>query len=133
MSKISIIVSSEKLDKLYPALILASSAASMGWSSEVFFTFWALLALKKGYEPSQLSGDYSSYSEEFKKRVNTSFPSWREMVRIGRERGLKIYACSTTMDILGVRKEDLEDFVDEIVGASTFLNKAKNSDITLFI
>jgi peroxiredoxin family protein len=133
MSKLSIILSSERLDRLYPALILASSAASMGWSSEVFFTFWALLALRKGYEPSKLSIDYSNYSEEFRGKVGTSFPSWREMVRIGREKGLKIYACSTTMDILGVKREDLEDFVDGIVGAPTFLSKAKNSDIVLFI
>ncbi|MEM2194024.1 MAG: DsrE/DsrF/DrsH-like family protein [Candidatus Methanomethylicia archaeon] len=133
MSKISIILSSERLDKLYPALVLASSAVSMGWSSEVFFTFWALLALKKGYEPTQLSNDYSIYSEEFKKKVGIGFPSWREMVKIGREKGLKIYACSTTMDILGVKKEDLEDFVDGIVGAPTFLSKARDSDIVLFI
>ncbi|MFN3268929.1 MAG: DsrE/DsrF/DrsH-like family protein, partial [Zestosphaera sp.] len=46
MPKISLIVASEKLDKLFPAVILATTAATMGWESEVFFTFWGLLALK---------------------------------------------------------------------------------------
>ncbi|MEM2273318.1 MAG: DsrE/DsrF/DrsH-like family protein, partial [Candidatus Bathyarchaeia archaeon] len=42
MPKLSIIVSSERLDKLFPAVTLAVTAAAMGWESEMFFTFWGL-------------------------------------------------------------------------------------------
>ncbi|MBS7605889.1 DsrE/DsrF/DrsH-like family protein, partial [Candidatus Bathyarchaeota archaeon] len=78
MPKISIIVSSEKLDKLFPAMTLATTAAAMGWESEVFFTFWGLLALKKGYEPKEVSLDYKGYEDELRRAVSSgAMPSWR--------------------------------------------------------
>jgi peroxiredoxin family protein len=46
---------------------------------------------------------------------------------------IKIYACSTTMEILGVAKEDLIPEVDDIVGAASFLSIALDSDVQLFI
>ena len=46
---------------------------------------------------------------------------------------LKVYACSTTYELLGFKEDNLESFVDDVVGAATFLGKAKDSDITLFV
>lgn len=135
MPKLSIIVSSEKLDKLFPAVTLATTAAAMGWESEIFFTFWGLLALKRGYEPKEVSSDYKGYEDELRGAVSSgAMPSWREILEQGRKTGrLKIYACSTTMSLLGIKAEDLVEYVDEIVGAVTFLSRAKDSDINLFI
>lgn len=135
MPKISIIVSSDKVDKIFPAITLASTAATMGWEAELFFTFWGLLALKKGYEPSEVSLDYKSYQQALENAVaSKSMPGWREVLAQGRATGkLKIYACSTTMGLLGITKEQLEGYVDDIVGAAYFLNRAKDSDINLFI
>ncbi len=135
MPKISIIVASEKLDKLFPAATLATTAAVMGWESEMFFTFWGLLALKKGYEPKEVSSDYKSYEDDLRRAISSgAMPSWLEILEQGKKTGkLKIYACSTTMNFLGVKTEDLVAYVDEVVGAASFLSKAKDSDINLFI
>ncbi|MBS7634954.1 DsrE/DsrF/DrsH-like family protein [Candidatus Bathyarchaeota archaeon] len=135
MPKISIIVASEKLDKLFPAATLATTAAVMGWESEMFFTFWGILALKKGYEPKEVSSDYKVYEDNLRRAVSSgAMPSWLEILEQGKKTGrLKVYACSTTMSFLGVKTEDLIEYVDEIVGAASFLSKAKDSDINLFI
>jgi len=135
MPKISIILASERLDKIYPAIILATSSVALGWNAEIFFTFWGLLALKKGYETKNVSIDYNEYKESLIKMIELSkIPEWKSMLKSFKNTGrLKIYVCSTTMDLFKINKENLEDFVDEIVGAPTFLSKAKDSEINLFI
>jgi len=135
MSKISIIVSSDKLDKLYLAAILASTAGAMNWEAELFFTFWGLFALKKGFEPKNVSVDYSQYEGAILDSVESgNLPRWRDLLNNARETGkVRIYACSTTLNTFGIRREDLEEFVDGIVGTATFLPKGKDSDVTLSI
>ncbi|MDO8871279.1 MAG: DsrE/DsrF/DrsH-like family protein [Methanoregula sp.] len=135
MSKIALIVASEKTDKLFPAVTLATTAAISGWEAEMFFTFWGLLALKKGFEPTGVSLDYKAYegklSEAF---ASGSIPSWKTVLEQGRATGrIKIYACSTSLGMFDLKEEDLESFVDSIAGAATFLSKAKGSDVSLFI
>lgn len=135
MPKLSLIISSDKLDKLYPAAILANASAKMGWEAELFFTFWSLMALRKGGEPSGVSSDYSQYKESLVKMVESgALPEWRALLKEAKKEGkVKVYACSTTMGAFNIKEEDLEDFVDGVVGASTFLSKAENAQVTLFI
>jgi len=135
MPKISIIVSSEKLDKLFEVATLSSTAITMNWKAELFFTFWGLMALKRDFEAKNVTSDYSQYAEILSSAVNSgSLPNWRDLLIKSKESGnLKIYACSTSLNMFGIKKEDLGDFVDEIVGAATFLSRAKDSDINLFI
>ncbi len=135
LSKISIIVSSEKIDKLLEAGILTSTSSAMNWEADLFFTFWGLLALKKGFEAKKVSSDYSEYGDILHKNIKSgSIPQWKELLIKAKESGkVKIYACSTTLGMFGIDKENLEEFVDDIVGAATFISKAKKSDINLFI
>lgn len=135
MPKLSIIVSSEKLDKLYPVAILTSGAATMGWEVEVFFTFFGLLALKRGYRPSTLSSDYRGYEETLREAVaKGTMPGWEELIVKAKETGrVRIFACTTTMGLFKIGRDDLKDFVDDVAGAATFLQRAKDSDITLFL
>ena len=135
MSKIAIIVASEKMDKLFPAVTLATTAAISGWDAAMFFTFWGLLALKKGYEPSGVSIDYKAYEGKMTQALASgSIPGWKTVLEQGLATGrIKIYACSTTLGMFGFKQEDLESFVDSIAGAATFLAKAKGSDVSLFI
>ena len=128
------IVSSERLDKLYPAIILASSACTMGWDVELFFTFFGLLALKKGYQPSSLSKDYNEYNEILNEAVSKgSMPKWDELLIKAKETNkLKIFACTTTMGLFKIGKNGIKDFVDDFVGAVTFLGRSKESNINLF-
>lgn len=135
MSKISIIVASERLDKLYPAATLAVTAAVMGWESEMFFTFWGLLALRKGFIPNEVSSDYRRFEDSLRKAISSeALPNWHSLIMEGKKSGrLRIYACSATMELLNIKTEDLAEYVDGVAGAPTFLTSAKDSDITLFI
>ncbi|MCX8204989.1 MAG: DsrE/DsrF/DrsH-like family protein [Candidatus Nezhaarchaeota archaeon] len=135
MPRISIIVASERLDKLFPGVTLAATAATMGWEAELFFTFWGLLALRRGYEPREVSLDYKGYEEALRRAVESkALMGWREVLEQGRRTGrLRVYACSATMELLGVKPEDLAECVDSVVGAAYFLSRAKDSDVALFI
>jgi peroxiredoxin family protein len=135
MTKIAIIVASEKLDKLFPAVTLATTGALSGWEAELFFTFWGLLALRKGYESSGVSGDYQMYEEKLKEAISSGArPDWKAVLEQGRKTGrIHIHACSATLGLFGMKPEDLESFVDDIAGASTFLSRAKNAEVSFFI
>lgn len=135
MTKLALIVASEKLDKLFPAVTLATTAAISGWEVEMFFTFWGLLALKRGYEPSGVSLDYKEYESRLAEALASgSIPNWRTVLGQGVLTGrIRIYACSTSLGMFGLKLEDLESYVDSIVGAATFLSKAKDANVSLFI
>jgi peroxiredoxin family protein len=135
MSKIALIVASEKMDKLFPAVTLATTAAISGWEAEMFFTFWGLLALKRGYQSSGVTLDYKAYEGKLNEALASgSIPGWKTVLEQGLATGrIRIYACSTTLGMFNLIQEDLESFVDSIAGAATFLSKAKGADVSLFI
>lgn len=135
MSKLSIIMFSGTVDKLMPVGVLSSAAAAIGIDVEIFATFWGLLALKKGAEVAKISKDAGDMGpmmmQLFKEK---KVPSWLDMLRQAKEIGsVKVYACAMTFDLMGMKKGDLVDLVDEVVGAGEYLEKAKEADITLFI
>jgi peroxiredoxin family protein len=134
MPKTSIIGASEKLDKSYPAFILATTAAVSRWKAKLFFTFWCLLALKRGYEPTQISVGCREYSGILTEALSSgAILNWRTIITQAKTTGkLKVYACSTIYDPFGLNEKTLEN-LDSIVGAAYFLRKAKDPDITLFI
>ena len=135
MSKISLIVTSEKIDKLFPAVTLATTAAISGWEADLFFTFWGLLALKKGHEPTEVSGDYQEYSGKLMGAIDSgAMPKWQELLEQGRKTGkIRVYACSGTMNFLEITEDDLKPFVDSVAGAATFLALTRDSDVSLYI
>ena len=134
--KMAIIVHSGSLDKLYPVFMLSSTGAAMDVEIHLFFTFWGLMALKKGgLESAGLPGFMTMDTGMMKGKIkDAKVPPLTEMLKMCRQMGnVKIYACSTSMEIMGVKKEDLIPEVDEIVGAATFLAIALDSDVQLFI
>jgi peroxiredoxin family protein len=134
--KMAIIVHSGSLDKLYPVFMLSSTGAAMDVETHLFFTFWGLMALKKGgLESAGLSGIMAVGTGMMKDRIKSAkVATLPELLAMCRKMGnVKIYACSTTMEIMDVKKEDLIPEVDAIVGAATFLNIALDSDVQLFI
>jgi peroxiredoxin family protein len=134
--KMAIIVHSGSLDKLYPVFMLSSTGGAMDVETHLFFTFWGLMALKKGgLESAGLPGVMSVGTGMMKGKIkDAKVPTLTELLNMCRKMGnVKIYACSTTMEIMGVKKEDLIPEVDNIVGAATFLNIALDSDVQLFI
>ncbi|WP_069806365.1 DsrE/DsrF/DrsH-like family protein [Vulcanisaeta thermophila] len=138
MAKLSIIAWSGTADKLYPVAILTSAAAASGWEVEVFFTFWGLLAISKNYMPKtmeRISSDYTQFASAVGSAIQSvGLPPWWELLKQAKEMGkVKIYACSTTMDLLKLKREDLADFVDDVVGAASFLERSSDANVTLFI
>jgi len=134
--KLAIIVHSGTLDRLYCAFTLGSTATAMDMETHLYFTFWGLNMLVKGaLEKAGLPANYKHMEEQLKKRLGEmKYPTPYELLKRMKASGLlKIYACSPTMEMFGIKREDLIPEVDEIAGAAAFLDIASDADITLLI
>ena len=136
--KATIVVHSGDMDKLYSALIIANGALSMGMEASIYFTFWGLQRLKKGglgRGPLSKMNLLGLGRWMVKKRMKKAkVASLGQLIRDFRELGGKIIACEMTMEIMGIKREDLrEDLIDEYGAVGTYINEARNSAITLFI
>lgn len=134
MSKLSIILFSGTMDKLLPVGVLSSAAAALGMQVRIFATFWGLMALRKDAQP-KMSKDFEELEAQMTSIMKEkNVPSWIDMIRQAKELGdVKVYACAMTFDMFGMKKDDLVDVVDDVVGAGEYIDDAKNADITLFI
>jgi len=134
--KLAIIVHSGTLDRLYSVFILGSTAAAMDIETHLYFTFWGLnMLVKGGLEKAGLPATYKHFEERLKKKLGEmKYPTLYELLKRMKASGsLKIYACSPTMEMFGIKKEDLIPEVDEIAGAAAFLEIASDADITLLV
>ena len=136
--KATIIVHSGDMDKVYSALIIANGALSMGMEVSLFFTFWGLQRLKKGgLEKGALSKmNVLGLGKWMVKRKmkKAGVASLEKFLQDFKELGGKILACDMTMEIMGIKKEDLrEELISDYCGVGTYLNEARESKITLFI
>ncbi len=130
--KMAIVVSENAFDKAMMPLILGSSGAALDAEVHIFFTFWGMFLLKKGYKP-KLKGMMRPFTGMMlSKMKKQNVPGFEELIDQCRELGVKFYACSTSMELMGLNKEDLIDGV-EVVGATKFLQIAFDADVTLFI
>lgn len=136
--KATIVVHSGDMDKIYSALIIANGALSMGMEASLYFTFWGLERLKKGgLEKGPLSkmhflglGKWMIKSRM--KKANVA--SLERLISDYKDLGGKIIACEMTMEIMGIEKEGLqEDLIDEYGAVGTYIQEARDSEITLFI
>jgi len=137
-NKATIIVHSGDMDKVYSALIVANGALAMGMEASLYFTFWGLQRLKKGgLEKGPLSrmhmfGVGKWMVKRKMKAANTA--SLERMLQDFVELGGKILACDMTMDIMGIKREDLrEDLISDYCAVGTYVDEARESTITLFI
>jgi peroxiredoxin family protein len=136
--KATIIVHSGDMDKLYSALIIANGALAMGMEASLYFTFWGLQRLKKGnLEKGPLSKmNLLGIGKWMVKRKmkKTGVVSLEKLLQDFMELGGKILACDMTMEIMGIRKEDLrDDLISEYCAVGTYMNEARESMVTLFI
>jgi len=126
------VVSEGSFDKAMMPLIMGTTAASMGMEVHVFYTFFGLKLLKKGVRP-KLPGLMSLFTGMMEKKMKKiNMPGYQEMLAQAKDLGVNFYACSTSMELLGMKKEELIDGT-KILGASAFLNLAADSKMTLFI
>jgi peroxiredoxin family protein len=137
-NKAAIIVHSGDMDKVYSALILGNGALSMGMEASLFFTFWGLQRLKKGgLEKGSLSKMNMLGLGKWmikRKMKQARITSLEKLMQDFKELGGKILACDMTMDIMGVKREDLrDDLISDYCGVGTYMNEAKDATVTLFI
>jgi len=136
--KTTIIVHSGDMDKIYSALIIANGSLAMGMEATAFFTFWGLQRLKKGaLEKGALSKmnifGLGRLMVKLKMK-KAGVASLERMLNDFRELGGRILACDMTMEIMGIKREELrEDLISDYCAVGTYVDEARNSKITLFI
>jgi peroxiredoxin family protein len=151
--RLALVASKGSLDQAYPPLILATTAASLGWEVGIFFTFYGLDILHKDRHkklkvsalanpampvpvPSligALPGMESVATRMMRKWMdNASLPDVPTFLDMARESDVKLFACSTTMGVMGIDRKDLIEGTD-IAGATAFLDFAADADVSLFV
>ncbi len=136
--KATIIVHSGDMDKIYSALIVANGALSMGMDASLYFTFWGLERLKKDEldkGPLSKMNMLGLGRKMIKNRMEkANVVSLEKLIQDYKELGGKIIACEMTMEIMGVKKEELrQELIDEYGAVGTYIQEARDSKITLFI
>lgn len=153
----TIVAWSGDLDKMWPTLILGSTGAAYGMSTTIFFTFWGLFTLvrddvritgtnamtkmlagvnRPGIGHMKLSklnmaGAGPWMMRKLAKDQKVASPA--ELVEMCLDLGVRLWPCEMTMELLGLRSEELIDGVGEPVGAATALSEMSKSQINLFI
>lgn len=152
----SFILFSDDLDKALATFVLANGAAATGEKVSIFFTFWGLNAIKKERKPAvkkdifgrmfgmmlpsgsrklklskmNMGGMGPKMMRHIMKRKNIeSLETLRDMAIAN---GVEFIACQMSMDVMGVAKEELLDNV-VIGGVATYMNRAEDSNVNLFI
>ncbi len=135
--KMALVLFSGTVDKLMAAGIMTSGAVAMGMDVDIFATFWGEAALRKDMAATnqRMSKDFEDMAPMFMKAMAAKkIPSWLETLKTAKGTGnVKVHLCSMTMEIVGWKKEDFVDIVDDVVGVGSFVDMAKDADFTLFI
>ncbi len=154
--RLAIIALHGTLDAAYPPLILATAAAAMDMEAAIFFTFYGLEIIKKGNAdklqvaplanpamPQPIPGISvpnilgvlpgmtavaTAMMNSWMKKANVAKLS--ELLEMAVESGVRLISCQMSMDVMGIKKEDLIDGV-EVGGAATFLEFASENAIAL--
>ena len=155
--KLAIIATKGSLDWAYPPFILASTAAALGYDTEVFFTFYGLQLLRKKMDlqvtplgnpgmPMPMSMDKwfpvmltalpgmqgMMTSMMKKKMASKGVASVEELRDLCIEAEVRLVACQMTVDLFDFERSAFIDGI-EYGGAATFFEFAGESDICLFI
>lgn len=152
----TIVVFSSDLDKVIAAFIIANGAAAMGRKVTMFFTFWGLNALRRtsGATPPKSFMDkmFGMMMPRGSKKLGLSrmnmmglgpklirgtmqqknISSLEVLIQQAQEHGVKMIACNMSMDVMGIKKEELLDGVD-IGGVAAYLGEAEEANHNLFI
>jgi peroxiredoxin family protein len=157
-NKITIIAWDGHLDRVWPTLILSTSAAASGMEVSVFFTFWGLFPLVKPERRRKTGKDWmtkalgamnpgSTQKAKLSRYQFAGMGPWMlgkvaedyktphptELLEMARDMGVKLIPCQMTMDLMGIGTDDLIDGLEEPIGAATALLEMRESAIQLFI
>jgi len=136
-NRMSLVVFSGTVDKLMAVATLATGGAAMGMEVEIFLTFWGLEAFRKGaYKQNmKISKDFEEYGPAAMAAMAAKkVPNWLDTLTGAKEIGeVKVVACSMTMELFGHKLADMEDIVEDVAGVATFVETAREGQVTLFI
>lgn len=151
----TIVVFSNDLDKALAAFIIANGAKASGHDVTLFFTFWGLNILRKenvtvkkslidkmfgfmmpkGADKLTLSkmnmGGVGSMMMKWVMK-NKNISTLKELITQAQANGVKFIACQMSLDVMGIKKEELIDGV-EIGGVAKYIAESSNSNSNLFI
>lgn len=154
--KTTIVLFSGELDKAIAAFIIANGAAAYDHEVTIFFTFWGLNALRKdeaihtkkgllekalgwmmprgpqklGLSKMNFGGMGPKMIKHVMKKHNAlSLP---QLIELAQEQGVKLVACTMTMDLLGLQREELIDDI-QLAGVAGYLGDATDAKVNLFI
>ena len=131
--KFSVIMFSGTADKFIPLGVLTQAAAAMGMEVSVFVTGFALGSFAKKRREAPFPAEFAGMASALEKGLKAAkAPPWDEMLRQAKDLGAKVYACSMMSEVMGLKKGDFGDLIDDIVGAATFLEQSENGQ-TIFI
>ncbi|MEM3196808.1 MAG: DsrE/DsrF/DrsH-like family protein [Conexivisphaerales archaeon] len=135
--RMSIVLFSGTIDKLMAASILTTGAVAMDMEVDLFATFWGLNSLRKDMVKSntRFSRDFEEMTGPMMQLFKSkNVPSWYETLKKAKESGtVRVHACSLASDLMDLKKEDLDEIVDDIVGVGSYISQADEASITLFI
>ncbi len=152
----TIIVFSGDMDKVLASFVIANGAAAMGRPVTMFFTFWGLNVLRKtahqnikkpfidsmfgkmmpqGVNKLKLSKmNMGGMGTAMMRKVmkDKNIDSLEDLLKKAMDNGVKMIACTMSMDVMGITKEELIDGI-EYAGVGTYLGDAEESNVNLFI
>jgi peroxiredoxin family protein len=152
--KLAIIATKGTLDWAYPPLILATTAAALGWDVGIFFTFYGLNIIHK--EKSKhlqvaplgnpamplpvpnivgaIPGMTAMGTTVMKKMFSSHHvASIDELLEMAVESGVKMWPCGMTLEVFGYKQDDFIEGVQQVCGAAHFIGYAQDADVSLFI
>jgi peroxiredoxin family protein len=155
--QVVIVAAHDDLEGLWATLILASTAAASGMQATVFLTFWGLVPFVKdgvritgenwmqkmlafmerpGIDHAKLSkmnflGMGPWMMRKLAKRYNVASP--RDLLEASQAMGVRFIPCQMSMEMFGIRPDQLMDGMGEPAGAATALELMTDADSTLFI
>ncbi len=146
--RLMVILSKGTLDMVYPAFMIATTGATMGKDVHMFFTFWGMNAVTKNTNANlkvapvgnpglpmpnilgMIPGMTSMATRMMKGRITKAkVPTIPELIKTAKDLGVKLHACSTTLEVMGTTKDMLIPEVDDIVGAATMLELGQGGQI----
>lgn len=153
---LTIVVFSNAFDRATAAFIIANGAAAMGFDVTLFFTFWGLNVLRKdesvrvkktfiermfgwmmprGPEKLALSqmhmgGMGLAMIKGIMRKKNV--PSLADSIKMAQASGVKLVACTMSMDLMGLKREEFIDDIEE-GGVALYLDRAGDGNVNLFI
>ena len=131
---LGIIFHSGSYDRINNGLSIAMAAVALGWEIKLFFSYWALIYLKKEKSQSfELDKEAITHKRLLEKNIREGhILALEEIFSQAKKMNIKFYSCASSMGLLNITRDELLDTVDKSMGLVTFLAEVSDYQI-LFI